>query len=247
MCGRYTLTSPLEALRALFGFVERPNLEPRANIAPTQDVLAVRLGEDGARHAAALRWGLLPPWAKDRREGARMINARAETVATSPAFRKAFAARRCLIAADGFYEWQKRDAGAKQPAKQPFRICREDGAPFAFAGLWERWHDPAEPKDAPAVESCTILTTDANDLLRPIHHRMPVILPAETHADWLAGDGGTEALQALLRPLPPDGWTAYPVSTRVNKVANDELSLLEPLAEESAATPAPGPTQQSLF
>ena len=165
MCGRYTLTSPLEALRELFGFVERPNLEPRANIAPTQDVLAVRLGEDGARHAAALRWGLLPPWAKDRRDGARMINARAETVATSPAFRKAFAARRCLIAADGFYEWQKRDGGAKQP----YRICREDGAPFAFAGLWERWHDPAaaprdeaprDSGDAPAVESVAATVFD---------------------------------------------------------------------------------------
>lgn len=237
MCGRFTLTSPLDALKELFGFLERPNLQPRANIAPTQDVLAVRPGEDGARHAVALRWGLLPPWAKDRKFGARMINARAETVASQPAFRKAFAARRCLIAADGFYEWQAREAG-----KQPFRICRGDGAPFAFAGLWERWHDPEEAPDAPAVESCTILTTDANALLRPIHHRMPVILPPEAHAAWLAPDAGPDALQALLKPLDPEGWRAYPVSSRVNKVANDDLALLDEVAEEAAP-----PRQQSLF
>ncbi|SMF79538.1 Putative SOS response-associated peptidase YedK [Tistlia consotensis] len=239
MCGRFTLTSPLEALKELFGFVERPNLQPRANIAPTQDVLVVRLGEDGERHAVSLRWGLLPPWAKDRKIGARFINARSETVATQSAFRKAFAARRCLIAADGFYEWQVREAG-----KQPFRICRGDGAPFAFAGLWERWHDPQEPREAPAVESCTILTTDANDLLRPIHHRMPVILPPAAQAAWLAPDAGPAALQALLTPLDPAGWRAYPVSPRVNKVANDDLSLLEEVEPGAAAPP---PRQQSLF
>ncbi len=237
MCGRFTLTSPLEALRELFGFVERPNLQPRANVAPTQEVLAVRLGPDGQRHAVALRWGLLPPWAKDRRVGARMIKARAEGVAGQSAFRKAFAARRCLIAADGFYEWQ---AGA-EGAKQPFRICRADGAPFAFAGLWERWHDPAEPREAPAVESCTILTTGANALLRPIHERMPVILPTGAHDAWLAPDSAPEALQDLLKPADPAGWTAYPVSARVNKVANDDLSLLEPLEA------APAPRQPSLF
>ncbi|MEX0758725.1 MAG: SOS response-associated peptidase [Tistlia sp.] len=222
MCGRYTLTSPLEALKELFGFLERPNLEPRANIAPTQEVLVVRLGEDGERHAASLRWGLLPPWAVDGRVGARLINARAEGVTRQPAFRKAFAARRCLVAADGFYEWQAQEGG-----KQPYRICRQDGGPFAFAGLWERWHDPAAPKEAP-VESCTILTTEANALLRPIHQRMPVILPAEAHGAWLAPDSAAEDLQALLRPLEPEGWIAYPVSRRVNKVANDDLALLAP-------------------
>lgn len=237
MCGRYTLTSPLEALRELFGFVERPNLEPRANIAPTQDVLAVRLGEDGRRHAVSLRWGLLPRWAVDRRVGARLINARAEGVARQPAFRKAFEERRCLIAADGFYEWQARDGG-----KQPHRICRQDGAPFAFAGLWESWRDPAGPKQAPAVESCTILTTEANDLLRPIHERMPVILPTQAHDLWLTEGAAPEALQSLLRPADPEGWIAYPVSSRVNKVSNDELSLLQPVDEW-----LPAPSQRSLF
>lgn len=237
MCGRFTLTSPLEALRELFGFVERPNLEPRANIAPTQDVLAVRLGADGARHAAGLRWGLLPPWAKDRRIGAKFINARSETVATQGAFRNAFARRRCLVAADGFYEWRTDEDGTKQP----FRICRADGGPFGFAGLWERWQDPAEAKDAPPVESCTILTTGANAVVRVIHHRMPVILPLEAHAAWLAPETPPDALQAMLRPLDPQGWTAYPVSPRVNKVANDDLALLEP-AEEVVR-----PVQQGLF
>lgn len=242
MCGRFTLTSPLEALRELFGFVERPNLEPRANVAPTQEVLAVRLGDDGARHAALLRWGLLPAWAKDRRIGAKLINARAETVATQSAFRKAFAARRCLVAADGFYEWKT----AADGSKQPFRICRADGAPFAFAGLWERWHDSAEPRAARPLESCTILTTGANALLRPIHDRMPVILPPETHAAWLAPDAAPEDLQPLLGPLDPAGWRAYPVSRRVNKVANDDLGLLEEVAEGADGAP-PAPRQQSLF
>ena len=240
MCGRFTLTSPLEALKELFGFLERPNLEPRANIAPTQDVLAVRQGDNGRRHVAMLRWGLLPPWAKDRRVGARMINARAEGLATASAFRKAFAARRCLVAADGFYEWQAREEGGKQP----FRICREDGAPFAFAGLWERWRDPAEPESAPAVESCTIITTEANALLRPIHERMPVILPVEAHGAWL-GESDPAVLQGLLKPIDPAGWIAYPVSPRVNKVANDDLSLLEPVEEEGET--AASPRQQSLF
>lgn len=236
MCGRFTLTSPLEALTELFGFLERPNLEPRANIAPTQDVLAVRAGGNGQRHAVMLRWGLLPSWAKNRRVGARLINARAEGIATASAFRKAFASRRCLIAADGFYEWQTLGDGGKQP----LRICREDGAPFAFAGLWERWHDPAEPESAPPVESCTIVTTEANALLRPIHERMPVILPSEAQAAWL-GESDAGVLQELLRPIEPDGWMAYPVSPRVNKVANDDLSLLEPVDVPAA------PRQQSLF
>jgi len=139
MCGRYSLTTPVEGLRQVFGFLERPNLAPRYNVAPSQDIAAVRLGEDGERHFAQLRWGLIPSWAKEAKIGYKMINARAETVAEKPAFRAAFKKRRCLILADGFYEWQKQAAGPKQP----YRIARRDGAAFAFAGLWERWRNPA--------------------------------------------------------------------------------------------------------
>jgi putative SOS response-associated peptidase YedK len=174
MCGRYSLTSPVEAVRKVFGFAARPNLAPRANIAPSQEVAAVRLGpgesgdvgqEHGGRCFVWLRWGLIPAWAKDPAIGNRMINARAETLAEKPAFRSAFRKRRCLILADGFYEW-KSESGRKQP----YRITLTGGGPFALAGLWERWTDP---QGAGTIESCTIITTEANARLREIHHRMP--------------------------------------------------------------------------
>ena len=227
MCGRYSLTTPVEGLRRVFGFLEQPNLAPRYNIAPSQEIAAVRLGEDGARHFVWLRWGLIPSWAKEARIGYRMINARAETVAEKPAFRAAFGRRRCLVLADGFYEWQKREKGAKQP----YRITLADGGPFGFAGLWESWRDP---ESGERVESATIVVTEANELLRPIHDRMPVILaPADIDA-WLDAERPREAAQALLRPCPAAALAAYPVSTRVNKVANDDPAVIAPFDDEAA-------------
>jgi putative SOS response-associated peptidase YedK len=228
MCGRYSLTTPLEAVRQLFGFPERPNLAARVNIAPSQDVAAVRLGEGegGVRHLVSLRWGLIPSWAKEASIGNRAINARAETIAEKPSFRAAFRRRRCLIPADGFYEW-KTEAGRKQP----YRITLQSGAPFAFAGLWERWEGSGEDS---AIESCTIVTTEANDRLRDIHHRMPAILAPEAYDLWLdPAAPGAEAqaqVQALLRPAPSEWFTAFRVSPKINSPANDDPALIEPIA-----------------
>ena len=227
MCGRFSLTTPLEGLRALFLFEESPNLPARWNIAPTQAVAAVRGDEQGGRHLTQLRWGLVPAWAKELSIGARMINARSEGVAEKPAFRQAFARRRCLIAADGFYEWQTQGKGPKQPFRFEFQARR----PFAFAGIWERWRNPA---DATLVETCSILTTAASPVLAPIHDRMPVILEPADFADWLAPASPPATLQGLLRPYPVSGGgygplTACAISTLVNKVANDGPALAEPL------------------
>ncbi|MDJ0946624.1 MAG: SOS response-associated peptidase [Kiloniellales bacterium] len=235
MCGRYTLTTPLEGLRAVFLFEESLNLAARYNIAPTQEVPAVRLGpEDGKRHLALLRWGLIPSWAKEASIGSRMINARAESVAEKPAYRTAFRRRRCLIPADGFYEWQARPPGPKQP----YHIAPVTGGPFAFAGLWERWEDKAGGQ---VVESFTIVTTEANRRLAAIHPRMPVILAPAGYAVWLDPDSGIDALQSLLSPAPEEAFAATPVSTRVNAVRNDDPSLIVPAAsqEEPAADPKP--------
>ncbi len=226
MCGRYSLTTPVEGLRRVFGFLEQPNLAPRYNIAPSQEVAAVRLGEDGKRHFAQLRWGLIPSWAKEAKIGNRMINARAETVAEKPAFRAAFRRRRCLVLADGFYEWQKRDKGAKQP----YRITLADGGPFGFAGLWESWRDR---ESGERIESATIIVTEANDLLRPIHDRMPVILSPEDFDAWLDTERPGEAARALLRPYPAAALAATPISTRVNKVTNDDPAVIAPLEDEA--------------
>ncbi len=225
MCGRYSLTSPVEAVRRVFDFPELPNLAPRANIAPSQDVAAVRLasGESGdvGRHFVWLRWGLIPAWAKDPAIGNRTINARAETVARKPAFRAAFRARRCLILADGFYEWKTETGG-----KQPYRITLADGGPFALAGLWERW---ANPQGGETIESCTIVTTAANARLQEIHPRMPVILAPDAFVPWL--DPGTPGAQAeaLLVPFRSEALIHYRVSPRLNSPANDDPTLIEPL------------------
>lgn len=203
------------------------NLQPRYNIAPTQDVVVVRMGpEDKRRELSMMRWGLVPPWAKDMAIGARLINARAETVAEKPSFRAAYRRQRCLIPADGFYEWQKRPGGAKQP----YRITLKDQQPFAFAGLWERWD---KASDRRPVHSCVIITTEANDVLRPIHGRMPVILDAADHDTWLdaAGHDGAE-VAALLRPYPSDAIAAWPVGTYVNSAANDDPKCLEPVNDD---------------
>lgn len=242
MCGRYTLTDPGEQLIRHFQLTGLPaEYRPRYNIAPTQPVLAV-IG-NGQRRAGLLRWGLVPGWAKDPSIGSRLINARAETVAEKPAFRHALRRRRCLIPADGFYEW--RQQGGR---KQPMRIVRRDGGLFAFAGLWESWRPPQASAPAPGrtapsgaggeararanvvLYTCTIITTEANGALRSIHERMPVILPPEAYDLWLDQDvDDPAALLPLLKPRPDDELVAYPVSTLVNDVRNDSPDCIRPL------------------
>jgi putative SOS response-associated peptidase YedK len=219
MCGRFTLRTPAVDLVEIFQLLHMPELTPRYNIAPTQPVAVVRQ-EGKQRELSLLHWGLIPSWSKDPKLGASLINARAETVATKPAFRTAFKRRRCLIPVDGFYEWKKTEGKTKQPYY--IRLSKE--GPFAFAGLWEHWEGP----DSSAVESCTIITTEANDLLRPWHDRMPVILPEEEYARWLdpkLEDAGT--LTGLLKPYPPSEMTAYPVSTLVNNPRNESPRCIE--------------------
>ena len=212
MCGRYTLIADLGDLAQRFEFDGGDfSYDPGYNIAPTESVLTVRNVE--GREAAFMRWGLVPFWAKDPKIGARMINARAETVAEKPAFRNALKKRRCLVLADGYYEWQKTPVG-----KRPFRIILKSGEPFAMAGLWETWRDP----QGNVVPSCTIITTAVNDFLAPIHNRMPVILPREREELWL--DSGVEvpvSLTGILAPYPDEGMDAYEVSTMVNYAGND--------------------------
>ncbi|HVM81646.1 MAG TPA: SOS response-associated peptidase [Stellaceae bacterium] len=228
MCGRYLLKSPVDALRRAFGFVEQPNLMPRYNIAPTQDAPVVRQRREpkGERTLQMLRWGLIPSWAKDTKMGAKLINARSESIAEKPSFRSAFRRRRCLVPADGFYEW--RPEGTR---KQPYLIARRDREPFAFAGLWERW----TPKEGDAIDSFTIVTTDANALLRPLHLRMPVILAPEDCGRWLDPDAVEGDLLPLLRPAP-EKWLGYaPVSPRVNAASVDDPALIETTGAETVA------------
>lgn len=230
MCGRYTNTmtwAEMVALYEIHNIEFRPNFDSRFNIAPTQSVPVVRLGDDGNRQLAMLRWGLLPSWSKDAAMGAKMINARSETVAEKPSFREAFRSRRCLVPADGFYEWR-----TEEGHKQPFRIGMKGGVPFAFAGLWEQWTAPVASTgiaEGEIVESFTIVTTVANDKLRPIHARMPVILGPETIGQWLDAANDQETLLSLLQPYPADPMAFYRVSTAVNNVRNDDPSCIAPL------------------
>jgi putative SOS response-associated peptidase YedK len=228
MCGRFTLTDPDADLAVQFNLPEIPDMKPRYNIAPTQPVAAVRLAPEAAsagtaagRELALLHWGLIPFWAKDPKIGARMINARSETVAEKPAFRAAFKRRRCLVVADGFYEWQKVNGG-----KQPHYIRLRDGRPFAIAGLWEHW----EGTDGSVIESCTLLTTQPNELIRPLHNRMPVILHPRDYDLWLDRDvQQAEKLAPLLGAYPTGEMDAFPVSRFVNRPANDDPRCVEPL------------------
>ena len=219
MCGRFTLRTPASDLAEHFAVDARPNLAARHNIAPSQDILVVRANRPGGmREFAMLRWGLVPHWAKDPAIGNRMINARAETVAEKPSFRDAYRTRRCLVAADGFFEWRKASDGTRQP----YHIRFGDDAPFAIAGLWESWRAP----DGETLESCALITTEANRTLAPIHHRMPVILPAEAYDDWL--DVRSPPPDALLRPYPADDLAAFAVGPRVNNARHDDAACLEP-------------------
>ena len=218
MCGRYNLIEDARALVDFFTLDNSLEMLPRYNIAPSQDIPVVRQDREG-RELSLLRWGLIPHWAKDHKIGYRMINARAETVAQKPSFRTAFRRRRCLIPATGFYEWKKVAGG-----KQPYNIRMKDGGLFAFAGLWERW----KGGDGNLVESCTIIVTDANDLVRPVHERMPVILDPADYGTWL--DPGLQEparLRPLLVPHPSAGMDLYPVSSRVGSPANDDPQLVQ--------------------
>ncbi len=226
MCGRYTLSSPSDELALLFDLSELPQVWPRYNTAPTQEAAVVRVTEPGEpRRLDLLKWGLIPYWAKEASIGNRMINARAESVAEKPAYRTSFKKKRCLIPADGFYEWKK-----EGKLKQPFLIHRQDGKPFAFAGLWSIWRDPEKGQP---VETFTILTTEANDLLRPLHDRMPVIVDRENFDLWLDPKvGDPEKLQSLLVPHAAEGFEAFPVSRAVNSPAHDAPDCIAPLVVE---------------
>jgi putative SOS response-associated peptidase YedK len=217
-CGRFLLFSDGATRAGLFDLAGFPELAPRYNIAPTQPVAAVRAGGAG-REFVRLRWGLVAPWAKDTKVAP--INARAETAADKPLFRAALRKRRCLIPASGFYEWV---ALAGEKRKQPYCFrSRDERRPFAFAGLWERWEGPDGP-----VESCAILTTEANELVRPVHDCMPVILPQQHWAAWLDRVAQDAAALVPLRPVPADAMRAYPVGPLVSNPRNDGPGCLEP-------------------
>ncbi len=280
MCGRFTLTTPTDEIFEYFRILEgvegsaggRPR--PRYNIAPTQPVACVRQtvagdtkpstpGGPPARELVEMRWGLIPYWAKDPAIGNRMINARSESVADKPAYREAFRKRRCLVVADGFYEWKR-----LRGAKQPYFIYMENHRPFAFAGLWERWKPRRDQLDkivAPGkpevplstdgrVESCTFLTTGPNELLKRIHDRMPVILPQQHWDTWLdPAVQDADELSALLLPYPASEMRTHPVSTHINKPSNDDPTCIEPIKRLKIVRPGPEddapatPTQDSLF
>lgn len=231
MCGRYSITTPEEAVRRHFGHGGPPrNLAPRYNAAPSQDLPVVRIGADSGRELAMLRWGLIPSWAEDARIGDKLINARAETLAQKPSFRAAFRHRRCLVPADGFYEWKREGNG-----KQPYRVTLAGGGVFAFAGLWERWQGPDGP-----VESFTIVTTEAASPIAHIEPRMPAILDPDAYDAWLDTDRPLDDAMALLRPAPAERLRAAPVSARVNDVRNDDPGIIAPPDEGADAAGAQG-------
>jgi putative SOS response-associated peptidase YedK len=228
MCGRFTLRITPEVFANWYQVAEPPEIVPRYNIAPTQPVLIVRSDSSGSqRDWSFAHWGLIPSWLKDPGSGARMINARAETVMEKPSFRAAFRRRRCLVPVDGFYEWKQIGKG-----KQPYLISMADGSPFAFAGLWEYW----QGSDGSEIESCTILTTEPNELMASLHNRMPVILAREDYTEWLTPTAESEPKAAgrllhLLRPFPDEQLHAYAVSRYVNSPANEGAVCVEPVEQ----------------
>ncbi len=230
MCGRYTLATPDPAsVRARFPVGESIEVRRRFNVAPGDEVLAVTTDREGHPRGDLLRWGLVPSWAKKPDTGLKMINARVETVAERPAYSRALERFRCLIIADGFYEWRPVPAGPKQG----FHITREDGALFAFAGLWSIWHSD----DGSTLRTCTILTTEANSAIAHLHDRMPIILAPEAEARWLERSSGTDHLRELLHGLSPSGTAVRPVGPAVNDARYDGLECLA----------APVEAQPSLF
>lgn len=223
MCGRFVRQSDIDAYAKLLQAEVNSNLEPGYNIAPTQDILVARVDQNGTRELVSLRWGLVPGWSKGPDNRYSMINARADTIASKPAYRNAFKQRRCLIAADGFYEWRKQE---QNRAKQPYYIHLARQKPFAMAGVWEIWRGD----DDEVIQSCAIITTDANELVADIHDRMPVILAPKDYTAWLdPAMRDVEALGEMLKPFPAGRMAAYPVSTRVNSPANNSPDCIAPL------------------
>jgi putative SOS response-associated peptidase YedK len=218
MCARFTLTANAKEVAGLFDLVTAPDLPPRYNIAPSQQIAAVRLAESGEREFTFFKWGLVPSWAADEKIGWKLLNARGETVSKKPSFRNAFRERRCLIPADGFYEWI-----AEAKRKKPFRFRRPDRKPFAFAGLWERWPRPGQVP----LESCTIITTSANEVSKPFHERMPVIVPTEKFSRWLSQETKPDGLSRLIAPISDDFLTVEPVSDVVNSPNVDDPRCIE--------------------
>ncbi len=219
MCGRFAFYSPSEAVAALFGVAQSIDVKPRYNIAPTQYIAAIRRDENQSPELTMLRWGLVPFWAKDPSIGNRMINARSETVAEKPSFRNAYRKRRCLILADGFYEWHR-----EGDIKIPYFISLADGTPFAFAGLWEHW----DSKDSDeSLQTTTIVTAAANDFLAQVHHRMPVVLQPENAKRWL--DGDTELLEEVTADAP--AFRTWPVDRKVNNARNESTDLIDPAGD----------------
>jgi len=239
VCGRFTLTASARDVARHFELAEIPALEARYNIAPAQPVPAVRAGRDGGRRLDLLTWGLVPHWARDPAIGYRTINARAETAARKPAFREALRRRRCLVAADGFYEWT-----GPRGARRPTWFRRPDGGVFAIAGLWERWRPQADAEASQERVTCTLLTTEANAAVRPFHDRMPVLLDPRDYDRWLDPDARDAAeVSALLVPAPPDALEARPVSSRVNDARREGPACVEP-PEQTAPPQAPQASQE---
>ena len=251
MCGRYAITLPPEAMRAFFRYVEQPNFPARYNIAPTQPVPVIRREREptggSARHFVLVRWGFLPGFVKDPKEFPLVINARAETVAEKASFRNALKRRRCILVADAFYEWRRPPGGKHKgaPPAEPFLIRRQDGNPMAFAGLWETWTGP----NGEEVDTACIVTTAANGAISAIHERMPVILEPENFDVWLDCDTeDASAATALMRPAGEDALEFFPISTDVNKVANDTPAIQTPRGPAQRPKAAPrGKAQGDLF
>ena len=250
MCGRYELHSHPAAIALAFGLAAPPDVHARYNIAPMTEIPLVRVNSEGQRELVRMRWGLVPRWAKDPSIGARMINARGETIADKPSFRMSYRRHRCLLPADGFYEWRAappRSGTGDASRKQPLHIGMADGSLFGLAGLYERWRS----EDGNVLDTCTIVTTAANELIAPLHDRMPLIVAREHHGRWL--DPANPDVGDLIVPYPPAGMAYYPVSPRVNNVRHDDASVLdrvEPATGESGAEhdpPPHPPEQESLF
>ena len=229
MCGRYVIRTLFEVHEFMSALIpSQPPLEfaPRYNVAPTQDVPVVRLGRSGPLQLDFVRWGLIPSWASDPSIGNRMINARAETIQEKPSFRQAFRHRRCLVPADGFYEWKVIEKNKHEKNKQPYFIHLRDDHTFYFAGLWEHWQRPEQ-----SIDSCTILTTAPNELMQTLHNRMPVILDAQTARQWLDPKADETDLKSLLVPYNADKMDAYRVSRMVNRPQNESKDCISPLVE----------------